>query len=486
VIGQLLDGRYYITQALATGGFSQTYLAEDSRIPGRPLCVVKQLKLQTNDPHVLATMQRLFNTEAEILAKLGEHDRIPRLLAHFQENQEFYLVQEYIVGHPLLIELKAGTPWQEAEIRTLLTDVLQTLSFVHEHGVIHRDIKPANMIRRGVDRKLVLIDFGAVKERTTTLISTEAGNPSVVIGTPVYMPIEQLRGYPQFNSDLYSLGAIAIQAASGLSVSELQSALDPSYPSSTVQWRNQVQVSPQLAEILARMVQPDYHQRYQSTNEVLKDLQSAATVLDQSREPATIPVTKSAESLQTVIDPAPPPDFVSQPVSKRRWLDNPLVFMGMLGLGLGALTLVVVSMGGFARIVARRLRSIPPVTSMTSPVPSSKKFVVKDTIACRSIPYSPCEAEAQGNVFDRDTPISVTAWFQNDIKTYTPYSVRLQYTPIEGNPKDVPIKTGRFRAPNKHFTFTLQRPSGGWSPGYYRFVMRTNDGTTIQKRFSIQ
>lgn len=309
MIGELLDRRYRVTQVLAAGGFSQTYLAQDTRIPGQPLCVVKHLKPQTRDSQLLETIHRQFQREAEILARLGQYDQIPRLLAHFEENQEFYLVQEFVPGHPLTAELTPGTCWIEARVKTFLFDILQTLNFVHQHGVIHRDVKPANIIRRANDDKLVLIDFGAVKEiATTTTIGEQP--PTVGVGTPIYMPIEQLKGYPQFSSDLYAVGVVAVQAASGLSINELQSAIDPDYPGKVIQWRDRVQLSSTLGNILAKLVQPNHRQRYQTPQEVLDEL--GALEAEASAAPATI--IEIPASMLSQAPPLPEPTALQPPL----------------------------------------------------------------------------------------------------------------------------------------------------------------------------
>lgn len=105
MLGQLLDGRYRVLKVLGAGGFSQTYIAEDTRRPGNPCCVVKHLKPANNNTNFLIAARRLFDKEAKILEKLGIHDQIPRLLAYFEQDQEFYLVQELIEGHLLSAEL---------------------------------------------------------------------------------------------------------------------------------------------------------------------------------------------------------------------------------------------------------------------------------------------------------------------------------------------------------------------------------------------
>ena len=94
----MLGGRYKIIDHLGSGGFGQTFLAEDMHLPNHPRCVVKQLNPQISDEAGLKIAHRLFETEAKVLYKLGDHNQIPLLLAHFQENQEFYLAQELIEG----------------------------------------------------------------------------------------------------------------------------------------------------------------------------------------------------------------------------------------------------------------------------------------------------------------------------------------------------------------------------------------------------
>jgi serine/threonine protein kinase len=116
MLGKTIGGRYHIVKHLGRGGFGQTYLAEDRQMPTHPRCVVKQLKPLSAKPAVLQIASRLFNKEAEVLYKLGSHDQIPRLLAHFEENQEFYLVQEFIEGHDLSGEISPGKRLSEDEV----------------------------------------------------------------------------------------------------------------------------------------------------------------------------------------------------------------------------------------------------------------------------------------------------------------------------------------------------------------------------------
>jgi len=274
---KLLGGRYQIVEVLAFGGFGQTYVAKDMHRPGTPECVVKHLQPASANSGFIQNARRLFQTEAEILEQLGNHTQIPRLLAYFEENQEFYLVQEFIQGHTLRAELQPGELWSENQVYQLLQEVLGILVFVHSHGVIHRDIKPDNIIRRAEDGKIVLVDFGSVKQAWTQVITApEQSNsilahqpsPTIAIGTPGYMPTEQGRGRPQPNSDIYALGMIAIQALTGIIPTQLHEESE----NGEIAWRHLVDVSEAIASVLTKMVRYNFKNRYSSATEALAAL----------------------------------------------------------------------------------------------------------------------------------------------------------------------------------------------------------------------
>jgi serine/threonine-protein kinase len=269
MLGHLLDGRYKIIRVLGAGGFGQTYIAEDTKLYNNT-CVVKQLKPMATDSATLQIARRLFESEAQLLHKLGTHDQIPQLLAHFEENSEFFLVQQFIDGHPVSDELIPGTKINETEVISLLENILQPLAFVHQNNVIHRDIKPPNLIRRHSDNKVVLIDFGAVKQIGTQVVNGQGVTKMTVgIGTAGYMPSEQSRGSPRLSSDVYAVGMIGIQALTGLMPHQFQEDVE----TAEIVWRNLTQVSETLGNTLDRMVRYDFRQRYQSAMEALAAVQ---------------------------------------------------------------------------------------------------------------------------------------------------------------------------------------------------------------------
>lgn len=269
MLGTVLSDRYRITKILGAGGFGDTYLAQDTHRPGNPICVVKQLKIVSDNPRAHQLAQRLFSAEAATLERLGEHDQIPRLLAYFEANYSFYLVQEMIDGTLFKDLLDPQQPMSQRAAADFLLDLLPVIQVVHGQGVIHRDIKPSNIIARHSDHRYVLIDFGAVKQISNRLTDTNARITSTVgIGTQGYMPSEQSAGLPNFSSDLYALGMTAIEALTGLPPHALQRD-----DHGEIMWTHKVQeLDPGLAQVLKKMVRYDFNQRYSTAKAVLQDL----------------------------------------------------------------------------------------------------------------------------------------------------------------------------------------------------------------------
>ncbi len=269
LIGSLLRDRYLIIKVLGAGGFGETYLAQDTLRPGNPVCVVKQLKIVSDNPKAHRLARRLFEAEAEVLGRLGEHSQIPRLLAYFEVRESFYLVQEMVEGRLLRNSLSRNRPLSQRAVVKLLRDLLPVVSFVHSQGVIHRDIKPSNIIRRSSDGHYVLIDFGAVKTISTQL--ADVGTPmtsTVGIGTQGYMPSEQAAGMPTVRSDIYALGITAIEALTGRPPHALKRS-----DSGEIIWSHAIaDISPALSLIINQMVRYDFNNRYHSAQGVLDDL----------------------------------------------------------------------------------------------------------------------------------------------------------------------------------------------------------------------
>jgi len=161
-IPQIIGGRYRVIKLLGEGGFGRTYLVEDMHHLVRQYAV-KHLTFSSNDPNQVVKVRELFKREVETLQKLNGHGQIPKFFDNIEENQELYLVQEFIDGNSFSDEIHSATKLEESEVVQFLVDLLKIIEFIHSKNIIHRDINPNNIIRRK-DGKLVLIDFGAVKE----------------------------------------------------------------------------------------------------------------------------------------------------------------------------------------------------------------------------------------------------------------------------------------------------------------------------------
>ena len=262
MLQKLLRMRYRIREHLVSTEYSNTYLAEDENLPDRPLCLVKRLKSQSE------RSSQLFDRETRLLYRLGQHDRIPELLARFEEDGYFYLVYQFIEGQPLYQELIEGQPWEEHQVIALLKDILEVLVFVHKLDVIHRDVHPQNLIRRTSDGKIVLIDFGAVKEINTS--QNSIGQTKSCGGTQQdYIPPEQAIGSPKLCSDIYAVGLIGIQALTGMPPKQLR--VDNL---GNLIWQKNATVTPEFARVLDQMVLYAFPQRYPSATEALQALQN--------------------------------------------------------------------------------------------------------------------------------------------------------------------------------------------------------------------
>ncbi len=279
MLGKLLKQRYQIIEVLKAGRFCQTYLAKDITRPNSPKCIVKLLPTSGDRaPQKLENEKKSLLREAEALNTLSTYNSVPRLLAYFQEDGEFYLVQEFIEGHSLATEIYPGCCWSESRVIQLLYELLEILAVVHSYGLIHRDIKPNNLIRYKSADKLVLIDFGAAKqawtqvvtdrEKTHTTFALGIG-ATIAIGTPGYMPAEQERGMPRPSSDIYAVGMMAIQALTGLNPTQLQEDSE----TGEILWQQHVGVTRAFASILNRMVSYHFKDRYQSATDALQALQ---------------------------------------------------------------------------------------------------------------------------------------------------------------------------------------------------------------------
>lgn len=384
MLGKLLQGRYKIVQVLGGGGFCKTYLAQDLSLANQPACVVKHLLSTSEQPESLETLRELFTREVEALKKLGNYEGVPQILAHFEENQEFYLVQEFILGQTLSAELQPGKRWSETAVVQMLQEVLLILEYVHSHGLIHRDIKPSNLIRRQ-DGKIVLVDFGAAKQARTQVITAQGktntsyayGIPATIaIGTPGYMPTEQGRGRPRLNSDIYALGVLGIQALTGLNPTQLLEDSD----TGEIIWQHHVQASALLAQILTKMVRYHFQERYESATETLLALQPLKRQAPRQRSSTTL-VAEIAQKTPGLRNQRSIAQLKDKALAR---ISNPNNAVLLLGIATSLIMLaVIVSSYYFLRSPGFIPRKKPPV-ALKSTLPVVASIALNKTLSGHS------------------------------------------------------------------------------------------------------
>ncbi|MGC9503906.1 protein kinase domain-containing protein [Baaleninema sp.] len=281
--------RYRAVRPIAVGGFGRTFLGIDEHKPSRPPCVIKQF-----DPKEQGTRNRkkaadLFRQEAERLDRLGRHPQIPNLLAYFEWNGRQYLIQEFIEGRNLEQELQEEGCFSETRIRQLLQEILPVLQFVHDRKVIHRDIKPENIIQ-GTDGQLYLVDFGASKQVTTENLAATG----TTIGSAGYAAPEQTLGKATFASDIYSLGVTCIHLLTDVPPFDLYDSNEGKWV-----WRDYTLANRPLSEgfcrVLDKMLELGIRRRYQSIEQILKDLQRPLLSSRASESPSFSKNTPMAE-----------------------------------------------------------------------------------------------------------------------------------------------------------------------------------------------
>lgn len=255
--------QYRLKSILGEGGSGRTFLAEDAA--GKTYAIKQLYGAQVGK----TDREYDFKAVAERLRKLGEHSQIPRLIEAIEvslQNQIVrFLVQEYVSGDNLEKQVETDGPWTPMQVRSLLSQLVPVLQYVHSFNVIHRDIKPANIISpsKNASDLPMLVDFGAAKWIRKAPAKT-------VVGSADYAAPEQTMGQATFASDIYSLGLTCLHLLTSIHPFSLYSIAEDRWV-----WQDYLPqpIEPRLAQVLDQMVARALPQRYESFDQVALDLQ---------------------------------------------------------------------------------------------------------------------------------------------------------------------------------------------------------------------
>ncbi len=267
--GTLVGQRYRIDEKLGEGGMGIVYKAHDTLLD-RPVAI------KALSPHLFGDegLKRLLR-EAQSAAKLT-HANIVAIYDVIEDDDIRLIVMEYVEGRTLRDRIPL--PWQEAV--EIASQVCRALQYAHARGVVHRDIKPENIVITD-DGTAKVMDFGLARSEGRSRL-TQTG---MIVGTVAYMAPEQaVSGQADARTDLYSLGCVLYQMATGrppfeaddpISVISMHINVPPVAP----RFYNPV-IPTALESIVLRLLAKDPTERYASADELARILETALTPLE--------------------------------------------------------------------------------------------------------------------------------------------------------------------------------------------------------------
>ena len=268
IVGKILCGRYRIIQELNEDDFSTIYVAEDIDENNEQCCVEQLQPHYDNEILGDRSWQKVlqkFVEQSAVLKNLSQHPQIPQLLDFFECDREFYLVREYIQGESLAQKIERSLI-TEVEAINWLQEILGILEFVHQAKIAHLNIQPSSSIEYR-DGKKFLTDFATVKNA----ILGKSNSSPIIINSDFAAPELKL-GKPEYSSDIYALGKTIIYALTG-QLERIQAQSFTAKALNSVETNNsKSNISPELANVLNKMVSERTQDRYQTTAEVLADL----------------------------------------------------------------------------------------------------------------------------------------------------------------------------------------------------------------------
>ncbi len=332
LVGQTLDGRYYVEKKIGEGGMGVVFSARHAVIE-RPLAI-KVLKREVMRD--TATIRR-FVQEAKAASRIGHPNIVDVTDFGTTPDGMTYSVMEFVDGQTLGTAIRNSAPFPPLRAIKIAAQISRALGAAHDKGIIHRDLKPENVFlldRDGRTDFVKIVDFGIAK---VAPIPGSAAEPRLtragsVFGTPEYMAPEQAagRGDTDGRVDIYALGVILYEMTCGrvphrgdsMVRTLAMQMLDPAEPPTKV--RPDLGIPPELEAVIMMALAKKREQRYQTMGELLAALEKVHTIVGQSITGSPVyalaPLPPGADASLASLGPASTP---SQPPTARS--ANPVV-----------------------------------------------------------------------------------------------------------------------------------------------------------------
>jgi serine/threonine-protein kinase len=297
-----LSGRYRVEHRIGAGGMAVVYAGMDTVLRRRVAIKVLRPQFAADTDFV-----NRFYTEAQHAAKLS-HPNIVNVYDVGHEGEDYYIVMELVDGSTLAEVIEHGRV-PEAVAIDYATQICAGLAFAHRQNVLHRDVKPANILITK-DDVVKLSDFGIARAVTTQTVTMT--QPGMVLGSVYYLSPEQAQGTDLTpGSDLYSLGVVLYQMLSGTlpysGESPITVAVKHVQNPVPLLDADELDISPALAAIVAKLMQKDPSDRFASATEVAQALRAARDEPLHAQPYAFAAVSPSRADVPPIPPPKPRP-----------------------------------------------------------------------------------------------------------------------------------------------------------------------------------
>lgn len=279
---ELRIGRYKLVKEIGRGAMSVVYQAEDPEI-GRSLAI----KLLKHELVEKEEYRELFLREAKAAGRLG-HPGIVTIYDVGIWQERPFIAMELLEGENLDDYLQKNGTLSLDQAADLAKQLTLALDYAHQNGVIHRDLKPDNILVLDGGRRFKITDFGIAHVEHLFLEDEGGKTNGKIMGTPAYMSPEQITGHGvDFKTDLYSLGVILYQVTKG--------ELPFQAPNYAAMMQAVLHMNPQPINIVSeqgfmwqsiifRLLQKNPDHRYDSSDELLTEIETLAKELTQNKE----------------------------------------------------------------------------------------------------------------------------------------------------------------------------------------------------------